>query len=205
MSSLPLAGKEIDYVTRNSDGVVIFHLNDSSGGKEDVIFSKESKMPDCYSPSTFTEGEYSPALRIEREECKRREKAAFKVDDVELARLEQALKALVDDEILNGAGLTPTVVRRLVGNGINVSVAGRPKGPLVDTGDVFHQVVEGNGFRAVRMSSLPLEGKTIESVATDSDGVTRFYLIDDASGRKEEVIFSRDREMPDHYNSSSFE
>ena len=109
-----------------------------------------------------------------------------------------------DNEILNRAGLTPTVVGRLADNGINVRVAGKQKGSYVETGDVFHQVIEGDGFRASRMSSLPLVGKTIDRVNTASDGVTTFYLIDNASGRKEVAIFSRDRKIPDYYKPSSF-
>ncbi|MFA6528816.1 MAG: hypothetical protein WCT46_04750, partial [Candidatus Gracilibacteria bacterium] len=54
---LLLEGKVLSSVTRNSDGVAIFHLIDSNSGKEEiVIFSTEAQMPTDYSPSNLEEG-----------------------------------------------------------------------------------------------------------------------------------------------------
>lgn len=166
---------------------------------------QEQKSSPERKPLVFTNNEPNPVFQRKNEQRNRQEQNSRKKDSQDLADLEKTLESSVsDNETLIKAGLTPKIVENLDDHGIFVSAGFDSKTAYVDTSQVWHQVVDGDGFRAIKMSSLPLIGKTIDKVNVTSDGVTSFSLTDVDSGRKEVVVFSQNKVMPDYMKPSSF-
>jgi len=176
MSSLPIVGYKIDSISRSSDGLTIFTLvNTRTGEKKDETFSKQK----------FEESPYTNQLELgktERADANRRDEVAEKM----------ANPVHEKDQY----GLNKYLVDRLQEQGIVVKYTGKgnDRHPFIDTSNVHSAFLDDNGnIRSGGISSIPVNGRYIDSISRSSDGFTTFDVVDIDSGKLTQYIFSKDK------------
>ncbi len=174
MSSLPIAGAQINSIQRSSDGITVFHITDTrTGENRSDIFSKTrfEELPNAHQ---------LPFGQKERANAIRRDDVARQIEHPTHGR--------------DSYGLNPYLVGRMLDQGINVNYVAKnnQNHPYLDTSNVHHGVLDKDGnILSGKMSSLPIDGQYINSIGRSSDGITIFDVVDVQSGKLKKYIFSK--------------